>query len=490
MFKLNLEEVFVTEGVPAFTFVRPPNYNRILLDIRSAGKPVIVEGQSGTGKTTCVRQIISDLSDECETEYLAAREPVNVSRIEDLVRSRPAGRFVIDDFHRLSVKLQEGLADLAKISAESGDPKRCTKLIIVGINQVGSSLIQLVPDIAKRVGIHTVSPGSETEIRELVERGAEKLNVVISGIERIFEEARGDYWLTQQFCQSICLNAGVMETSEVALELAFKVEDIRRDVVSQLHAAHYPAVKEFCRGKRFRPSNQPYFKVLRAIAVRGQSNVDLNELANSDPEVRGSINNIKERRLSILLETKPLAARSFYYNKETKNFSIDDPALFYFIRHLDWETLRRDCGYREIAETFEYDVAISFAGENRLLAKHIAAQLDDLDVQVFYDEAFEANFLGKAWTKMFKEIFSEKSHYVVCLLDKSHAEKIWPTFEREHFAPRVADEHVIPIFLDDTKFVGIPTDIVGIRFKFDPEDPSWRVKADREIVEKLIDKLT
>ena len=41
--KLLLEEVFVTEGVPEFTLVHPPNYNEILLDIRRDGKPVILE---------------------------------------------------------------------------------------------------------------------------------------------------------------------------------------------------------------------------------------------------------------------------------------------------------------------------------------------------------------------------------------------------------------------------------------------------------------
>jgi hypothetical protein len=488
--KLNLEEVFVTEGLPTFTFVKPPNYNRILLDVRSTGKPVILEGQSGTGKTTCIKHILSDLLDEFPTEYLAAREPVDVSRIEHIARERPIGRFVIDDFHRLSSNLQEDLANLAKIAAESADRDRCTKLIIVGINNVGSNLIQLVPDIAKRIGIHTIAPGGEDEIRNLVDRGAAKLNVILTDIKAIFDEAKGDYWLTQQFCQSVCLHAGVMQTEDNLIEITFNVQSIRRDVVEQLKAAHYPAVKEFCRGKRFRPSNQPYFKVLRAIAQSGVSNVDLNELANADPEVRGSINNIKERRLAILLESKPLAARSFYYNKETKGFSIEDPALFYFLRHLDWEALRRDCGYREQDEEFEYDVALSFAGENRDLAKHIATQLEGLDVPVFYDESFEANFLGKAWTKKFKEIFSKESRYVVVLLDVHHEAKIWPTFEREHFAPRVADEQVIPIFLDDTKFVGISGDIIGFKFKFNPEDPEWRTKVDAEIVEKLIDKLT
>ena len=66
--KLLVEVVLVTEGLPKFTFVKPPNYNRILLDICGPGKPVILEGQSGAGKTTCVKRIIADLADSHETK--------------------------------------------------------------------------------------------------------------------------------------------------------------------------------------------------------------------------------------------------------------------------------------------------------------------------------------------------------------------------------------------------------------------------------------
>ena len=52
-----VEEVFVTEGLPQFTFVKPPNFNEILLDIRNPGKPVIVEGQSGTGKSSLINYV-------------------------------------------------------------------------------------------------------------------------------------------------------------------------------------------------------------------------------------------------------------------------------------------------------------------------------------------------------------------------------------------------------------------------------------------------
>ena len=52
-----------------------------------------------------------------------------------------------------------------------------------------------------------------------------------------------------------------------------------------------------------------------------------------------------------------------------------------------------------------------------------------------------------------------------CLLYTSHKEKIWPTFERETFRPRVAEEAIIPVYLDGTVFIGIPEDLYGIDFK-------------------------
>ena len=155
----------------------------------------------------------------------------------------------------------------------------------------------------------------------------------------------------------------------------------------------------------------------------------------------------------------------FYYNPETKHFAIEDPALFYYIKHLDWDVLRRVCGFRTGQRDYEFDFAISFAGENRRLAKLIAEQLETLDCSVFFDEFFENNYLGKAWHTQFQRVFGEQSRFVVCLLDRNYVEKIWPTFERESFSPRVPEGAVIPIFLDETPVQGIPKDIAGIVFE-------------------------
>lgn len=483
----NLEDVFVTEGVPQYTFVQPPNFHEILIDVRKVGKPVIIEGQSGTGKTTTIKRIIEQI--RLPATYLSARKPPDIEKIGKIALDHAPGLFIIDDFHHLAAELQEKLADIAKLAAEQGEEARLPKLVIIGINQVGSDLIQLVADIAKRTGIHRIAPGTNEDIAILVKAGCEKLNINLDDIGAIFRESKGDFWLTQQLCQSLCAMNQITMTQETLTKINIDLPLIRERVVTRLHHAYYPAVKEFCRGRRFRPSNDPYFKLLRIIGRQETSVADLNELANAIPDVRGSINNIKERRLQVLLESKLQCRRYFYYNSATKNFAIEDPALFYFLKHLDWTRLRADCGFREVDRDREWDVAISFAGENRELAKHIAEELEILDVHVFFDEFYENNYLGKAWSGKFKQIFGDESDLVVCLLDCNHRKKIWPTFERECFTSRLSDEEVIPVFLDDTVFAGIPTDISAIHFKWDKSDSDWKKKATNEIVLRLLDRV-
>lgn len=485
-----IEDVFRTEGVPEFTFVRPPNFGELLVDIRNPGKPVIVEGQSGTGKTTTVKRVIAEVLTDDGFEYLSARRAKDMVRIVEIAQYAPGGKFIIDDFHRLDVDTQSRIGNIIKLAAEEYDDPSHPKVVIIGINRIGSSLIHLVHDIAKRCGIHRISPASIETTRELINKGEERLNVAFGDIPAIFKETGGDYWLTQLVCQAACLMNGITETAPTSVALKFDPKKLRARMVERLHHAYQEAVIEFCRGRRFRPTNDPYLKVLRSVGEQDSSIVDLTELANSNEDVRGSINNIKETRLQALIESKPICEKHFYYNSETKSFAIEDPALFYYLKHLDWEGVRKDCGFRTTDRQYEFDFAISFAGENRGLARLIADQLAMLDCSVFFDEYFEANYLGTAWHKQFQQVFGEKSKYVVCLLDKYHLEKIWPTFERETFQQRVPEAAVIPLYLDDTPVPGIPKDIVGIPFKdYHQMGDALANRVTDEVVYKLYAKL-
>lgn len=462
----NLEDVFVTEGVPEFTFVKPPNYTALLVDLRRKGKPVVVEGQSGTGKTTTVKKALAEIFPEGAPTLLTPREPAHLPVIAGIDENSGNKTFVVDDFHRLDNKTKEHLANLAKVIAERDNREGLPKLIIIGINNVGSDLIQLVPDIAKRIGIHRIAPGTPEVIEEMITLGSEQLNIVIRAPEAIIKDSRGDYWLTQQICRTICVASGIDRTQVKTLNVDWTPATIEAQVVDSLHHNYDPAVREFCRGRRFRPTNDPYYKLLRAVSEQERSNVDLNELANARQDIKGSINNVKDHRLRVLLEHKEACARLFYYDVDTKNFAIEDPALFYYIQNLNWEGLRQRCGFRDDTRDFEWDIAISFAGENRALAEFIGQQLGELDISVFYDKNYEDNYLGGTWSKEFLDIFLNKSRFVVAILDKHHKDKVWPTFERDCFTPRVPESEVIPIFLDKTVFPGISADLVSIHFEY------------------------
>ena len=324
--KYPVEEVFRTEGTPEFTFVRPPNFSEILIDIRSPGKPVIIEGQSGTGKTTTAKKILEDCLPQAGFQYLSARRASDIPKIVRLADGHENGHFIVDDFHRLDDTVQMKIANLVKVAAEDHGNTEYPKVVIIGINKVGSELIHLVHDIAKRCGIHRIKPASQETALELINKGEEKLNIKFAEPDQIFTETQGDYWLTQLVCQSICLLNEVTETADASKALPFSAGELRQRVITRLEHAYQEAVKEFCRGKRFRSTNDPYLKLLKCVSEQDSSIVDLTELANANPNVRGSINNIKENRLSILIESKPICDRYFYYNGETKHFAVEDPS--------------------------------------------------------------------------------------------------------------------------------------------------------------------
>ena len=486
-----LEDVFVTEGVPEETFVDPPNFNEVLVDIRHPGKPVAIEGASGTGKTSAVKKILDRLGKSGDWMYLSARKSEDLDLIQQLSEHPSHGVFVIDDFHRLPPNTQARLADLAKIAAEESDPAKYPKLILVGINQVGTALVNFAPDIAKRCGIHRIAPATSAECLRLVEIGSKALNITLDEPMRIFEESQGDYWLIQTLCSTACQSNDVLGTLETHKLITVDIPKLRDRIVTRLQNAYYEAIKEFCRGRRFRPSNDPYYRLLRFISTKSglSSSVDLVELANANPEISGSINNVKDSRLSVLLRERPRAGQYFYFNKDTARFSIEDPAVFYFLRNLDWDRLRSDCGFREPTTRPQFDVAISFAGENRELARYIAQRLKDLDVEAYFDEDYEVKYLGKKLSAEFPRVFGSGSRFVLCILDKNHEQKIWPTFERDVFLPRVEKSEVIPVYLDDTKFVGISSDLYGFKFAWDPSYLFWRQQVDESIIYPLLDRI-
>lgn len=109
----------------------------------------------------------------------------------------------------------------------------------------------------------------------------------------------------------------------------------------------------------------------------------------------------------------------------------------------------------------KYDVALSFAGENRDFAKSVACGLEAENVSVFYDEFNVASLWGEDLADKLREVYFADSRYCIMILSDHYVQKMWPTLERrnatERFIKESGDAYILPIRLN-----GFSGDVPGL----------------------------
>ncbi|MEO8355028.1 MAG: TIR domain-containing protein [Chloroflexota bacterium] len=118
----------------------------------------------------------------------------------------------------------------------------------------------------------------------------------------------------------------------------------------------------------------------------------------------------------------------------------------------------------ENPDPFEYDVALSFAGEDGKVAEEFARLLAAKNITEFHDE-YEAGGWGMDLVAHLVNMYAKKARYLVLLMSQHYPLKKWTAAERtsaQERALRDADEYILPIRLDDTDVPGI-TEAAGYR---------------------------
>lgn len=109
--------------------------------------------------------------------------------------------------------------------------------------------------------------------------------------------------------------------------------------------------------------------------------------------------------------------------------------------------------------SFDFDVALSFAGEDRVYVDAVAQALRKEGIRVFYDEFVSAELWGADLYVLFDEVFRKKSRYVVAFVSKHYVAKPWPSHERRSAQARALFEaapFLLPVQLDDSELPGLP----------------------------------
>ncbi|HEY0049886.1 MAG TPA: TIR domain-containing protein [Pyrinomonadaceae bacterium] len=106
----------------------------------------------------------------------------------------------------------------------------------------------------------------------------------------------------------------------------------------------------------------------------------------------------------------------------------------------------------------QYDVALSFAGEDRSYVSKVAQELKDNNIEVFYDEYEQVNLWGKNLYDELDDIYRNRSEYVVMFISEHYAKKMWTDHERQSAfdnAIQAKKEYVLPARFDNTELKGL-----------------------------------
>lgn len=446
-----IDEVFKKSGVPSHTFVAPVEYERVTVALQTPGRGIIVEGPSGIGKTSCIKKALEEagLADSCL--FLSARKPADIDLVKELPSMRSIGVVVVDDFHRLPTAAKQQLTDFVKTLAD--EEVHDSKVILIGINRAGQTLVEYAPDLLHRVETIRFGRANIERIRQLIELGERALNCNIAIADDIAAESEGSFAMGQILCHEACLQDKVLETfsGQTPKQVSVSLPGIREAVLADLNPRFFPLAREFATGNKLRREGRaPYLHLLRWLSQTQEGALDTKEALAAHPELKGSVSQVIEKgHLSTLISTSAQIADLFHFEPTTQLLTTEDPKLLYFIRHIIWSKFARQVGYFSIDFHSRYDFALSFAGENRDFAEALWRELVNREISVFYDKNEQHRILANDVEEYLAPIYRSESRFVVPLLSKEYPTKIWTKFESEQFKQRFGERSVIPIWYSD-----------------------------------------
>lgn len=115
-----------------------------------------------------------------------------------------------------------------------------------------------------------------------------------------------------------------------------------------------------------------------------------------------------------------------------------------------------------VANEYDYDVAVTFAGEDRKYVQDVVKRVADAGYRVFYDQDEQATPWGEELTEYFPKIYEERSRYAVMFVSRYYAAKPWTRLERRSVLLRALEQptpYLLPVQLDGTKLPGVRSTI-------------------------------
>ena len=110
------------------------------------------------------------------------------------------------------------------------------------------------------------------------------------------------------------------------------------------------------------------------------------------------------------------------------------------------------------SKNFEYDVCLSFAGEDRAYVTAVARALQHRGTRLFFADDNQVAMWGKDLYTYLDDVYTNLARYCVMFISKHYARKNWTDHERQSAqvrAFRESNAYVLPARFDDTRIPGL-----------------------------------
>jgi hypothetical protein len=115
-----------------------------------------------------------------------------------------------------------------------------------------------------------------------------------------------------------------------------------------------------------------------------------------------------------------------------------------------------------VPDEYDFDVAVSFAGEDRTLVAEIVDKLKDQQVSVFYDQDFVSDMWGENLADYLHEVYRRRARFALIFISRHYGTQMWTRHERQSAQDRALNQptpYLLPLRLDDTELPGLASTV-------------------------------
>lgn len=480
----SVSDVFNESDLPVLTFVKPREFADMVGSLVTEGKHITLSGPSGCGKTTLAKKALEEAQfGPGKTLWISGRDHTAAMSVAELFSKAlscspsedevidllaAAGIVILDDFHHLREELRKDIGYKLKRWNELG-----LRFFVIGIASSNKKMLDIDPELGIRNDVYEIKRQTDEFVEKIVSLGEKHLNIKFSSEVKAnyVQAASGIPSAIQVICRVACIRSNILKTHPggTPMDIELGMEAVKDGVLRIYRGKYHNRLVGLCKGKQqARSVHNTYFDIIKFISLIGKSEVQFQEIQQrllaelDDPKERAkkttSFHNCL-KYLPSVIEERGLDD-AIYLNKDAESITIEDPSFGLYLSLANLDEIGQSIRLRRSG--YPWDVAVSFAGEDREIVERLKNILNESGYTVFYDFDVQHQLWGIDLRTKLADVYANDAQYMLVFLSNHYPEKDWTNFEFEigkSARSKRTETYLLPVLIDDVAVVGLSSNV-------------------------------